>query len=119
MSQGPLFVVIGSGPGIGVVTAQRFAKEGFNIALLSRNQERLNDDASKVKAAGKDGIQVKTFVADASDHVGLQKALDNVSQTMGPPEVVLFNVAQISPKTIGDTDIEYMIQDFKVRTIAT
>jgi short-subunit dehydrogenase len=115
MSQAPLFVVIGSGPGIGVVTAERFAREGFNVALLSRNQERLNEDASKVKSAGKNGIQVNTFVADAGDHIGLKKALVNVSQTMGPPEVVLFNVAQIAPKTIGDTDVEYMIQDFKVR----
>lgn len=114
MSQAPLLVVVGSGPGIGVATASRFAQEGFHVALLSRNQERLNEDANKVKSVAKDGAQIHTFVADAGDHDALKKALESVQQKLGSPEVVLYNVAQIVPKTIGDTDPEYLIQDFKV-----
>jgi NAD(P)-dependent dehydrogenase (short-subunit alcohol dehydrogenase family) len=31
------FLSIGSGPGMGIATAERFAKEGFQIVLSARN----------------------------------------------------------------------------------
>ncbi|CAN7522197.1 SDR family NAD(P)-dependent oxidoreductase [Rhizobium rhizogenes] len=33
------FLSIGSGPGIGLATAKRFAAEGYRIILTSRNQD--------------------------------------------------------------------------------
>ena len=119
MSSSRLFVVVGSGPGIGVATAAKFASKGFNVALLSRNADRLQEDAAKVKQAGKGDVKVQTFTADASDHVALKKTLENVQQAMGPPEVVLYNVARIAPAVIGDTEPEYLLEDFKVKTSLT
>jgi NAD(P)-dependent dehydrogenase (short-subunit alcohol dehydrogenase family) len=114
MSNPKLFVVVGSGPGIGVATAIKFASEGFNIALLSRNPERLQEDVTKVQDAAKGEVTIKTFPVDAADHVALKKTLEEVQQIMGSPEVVLYNVARIAPSTIGETEPEYLLDDFKV-----
>ncbi|MFB9994944.1 SDR family NAD(P)-dependent oxidoreductase [Deinococcus oregonensis] len=40
MNQG-VYVVVGAGPGIGLATAERFAQEGFPVALLARSAEKL------------------------------------------------------------------------------
>jgi NAD(P)-dependent dehydrogenase (short-subunit alcohol dehydrogenase family) len=114
MSSNKLFVVVGSGPGIGVATASKFASEGFNIALLSRSADRLQEDVTKVKSAAKRNVQIQAFAVDASDHVALKKTLAEVQQKMGSPEVVLYNVARIAPSSIGETEPEFLLDDFKV-----
>ena len=45
------FLSIGSGPGIGIATAERFA-EGFRIVLTSRDTAKLSDRARRLKAGG-------------------------------------------------------------------
>jgi NAD(P)-dependent dehydrogenase (short-subunit alcohol dehydrogenase family) len=111
-----LFVVVGSGPGIGVATASKYASEGFNVALLSRNPDRLLEDVTKVKSTAACNVQVRTFPVDVSDHVALKKTLGEVQQTLGSPEVVLFNVARIAPTVIGETSPEHLLEDFKARS---
>lgn len=116
MSQSRLLVVVGSGPGIGVATASLFASKGFSIALISRNGERLKEDQAKVQKASNTS-QVQTFPADVADSSALKKALEQISSTMGSPEVVLFNTARIAPTTIGETDAGEILEDFKMMNI--
>lgn len=116
MAESRLLVVVGSGPGIGVATASLFASKGFDIALISRNGERLKEDEAKVKQANSKA-KVETFPADVADSDALKKALDQIPSSMGPPEVVLFNTARIAPTTIGETDASEILQDFKLMNI--
>lgn len=37
----PVIVVVGAGPGIGEAVARRFTQEGFVVALLARNEDKL------------------------------------------------------------------------------
>lgn len=46
------FLSIGAGPGIGLATAQRFAREGYDIMLSSRSTERLRRQAGILGAQG-------------------------------------------------------------------
>ncbi|OCT49075.1 short-chain alcohol dehydrogenase [Cladophialophora carrionii] len=109
-----LLVLVGTGPGIGLSTATLFASKGFDVALLSRNAARLEEDAQKVGAAGQGKVKVMSFPVDVSDHVGLKKTLGEVEQHMGKPEVVVFNAARIAQTVIGETSEEDLIGDFKV-----
>lgn len=43
------FLSIGSGRGIGLATAPRFAKEGYHIVLTSRNQTYLSEQVEALK----------------------------------------------------------------------
>jgi NAD(P)-dependent dehydrogenase (short-subunit alcohol dehydrogenase family) len=126
MSQSKLLIVVGSGPGIGVAAACRFALEGYNVALISRSLERLNDDVANVYAHRdehkdngkvKSNVKIQPFAADTSDHVALKKALDDIHEAMGPPEVVLYNAARINTMVIEEASVEDMMEDFKVCTM--
>jgi len=114
MAQQRLLVVVGSGPGIGVATASLFASKGFNIALISRNAERLKEDASKVQEAGGPAVRVETFAVDIGDSQRFQQTLHQIHKSMGSPEVVLWNAARIAMATIGEEDPELLLSDFKV-----
>ena len=116
MSTSRLLVVVGSGPGVGSATASLFASNGFNIALISRNPERLKGDQTRVLKANSN-IECKTFAADVSDSSALKKALNQIHESMGAPEVVLFNTARIAPTTIGETDPSDVAQDFQLMNI--
>lgn len=46
------FLSIGSGPGMGMATASRFAGEGFRVVLSSRNKSNVAAQADQLRAAG-------------------------------------------------------------------
>ena len=58
------FLSIGSGPGIGLATAERFAREGFRIVLSARNVEKTAALAAQLQAKG---YQAETKIVNASD----------------------------------------------------
>ena len=56
--------IVGAGRGVGAAVARRFGAEGFAVALLSRNQGRLDALATDLAA---DGVQAQGFAADVRD----------------------------------------------------
>ena len=114
MSSNRLIVVFGSGPGIGVATAIHFASKGLDVALLSRNAERLEQDVAKVRQANSK-VKVQAYPVDLGDHNALSKTLARVEADLGPPEVVYYNAARIAPSKIGVSSPDFMLEDFKVR----
>lgn len=55
-------LITGGSAGIGYAFAKQLAEKGHNLILAARNQERLDDSASKLIAAH--GIKVKTIAID-------------------------------------------------------
>lgn len=58
------FLSIGTGAGIGLETAERFANGGFRVAVAARNAEKTQELADQIKA---NGHQAEAFRVDASD----------------------------------------------------
>ncbi|KIW29266.1 uncharacterized protein PV07_05091 [Cladophialophora immunda] len=112
MSGNKLIVILGSGPGIGASTGALFASMGFDVALLSRNVERLGQEAARVQAANP-RVKVKAYPVDVGDHNALALALGKVGTELGPPEVVYFNAARVAPSRIGGTSPDFLLEDFK------
>ena len=46
------FLSTGSGPGMGLATAERFAKEGFQVVLRARNAAKTQELADQLRARG-------------------------------------------------------------------
>ncbi|OCT45811.1 hypothetical protein CLCR_01759 [Cladophialophora carrionii] len=113
MSGNKVIVILGSGPGIGVATGARFASEGFDVALLSRNAERLDQDVARVRKANP-GVKVQAYPVDLGDHNALALVLGKVETEFGPPEVVYYNAARVAPSKIGQTGPGFVLEDFKV-----
>lgn len=80
--------IIGAGRQLGEALARRFGREGFSLALISRNQERLDELAADLAA---DGITAKGYAANVRNPDQLVKALDLAAQELGPIEVLSYN----------------------------
>jgi short-subunit dehydrogenase len=81
-------VVCGYGVGISNAVARRFAKEGFRVAAVARNAQRL---ASAVDALSKEGIEAKAFACDLSDSGAVRKLVADVRASLGPIKVLHWN----------------------------
>lgn len=81
-------VVVGFGPGVSTAVAKRFGKQGFSVALLARNAERLEAGVAMLKAQG---VTAATFVADAADPDTVAGALGGARAELGPIQVILWN----------------------------
>jgi NADP-dependent 3-hydroxy acid dehydrogenase YdfG len=81
-------VICGYGPGISSAVAKRFGQEGFQIALVARNEERLAAGASALQSSG---IRAAGFRADLSRETEIESALDSVRATLGPVTVLHWN----------------------------
>jgi short-subunit dehydrogenase len=77
--------IVGAGVGLGAAVARRFGAEGFAVALISRNQERVDDLA---RTLADEGITARGYAANVRDHVALAAALDRAAQDLGPVEVL-------------------------------
>ena len=68
--------------------ARRFGKEGFAVGLISRHQGRLDALAAELE---QDGVQAKGFAADVRDPESIAAALEQVTETLGPIEVLQYS----------------------------
>ncbi|MBC8093875.1 MAG: SDR family NAD(P)-dependent oxidoreductase [Pseudonocardia sp.] len=80
--------IIGAGAGLGAAVARRFGREGFAVGLISRHQGRLD---ALVAELGKDRVQAQGFVADVRDPASIAAALEQVTETLGPIEVLQYS----------------------------
>ncbi|WP_330302625.1 MULTISPECIES: SDR family NAD(P)-dependent oxidoreductase [unclassified Streptomyces] len=80
--------VIGAGPGLGAAVARRFGREGYDVALISRDRERADALAADVTG---EGISARGFAADVRDPKALEAALDAATATLGPIEVLQYS----------------------------
>lgn len=105
------FLSIGSGPGIGVATATRFAREGFRVVLTSRNPERLGELAGQL--SGK-GYAVSTKMADAGNLASVLQLVRDTEAEFGAIDVLHFNSASMHSASIEEQPIETFVPDLTV-----
>ncbi len=79
-----IVVVTGAGAGVGRATAREFAKQGCDVALLSREQDRLENAAAELRGLGVRALAIPTDVADPS---AVEAAAEQVERELGPIDV--------------------------------
>ena len=97
-------LIVGSGPGIALQTALLFASHSFtHIALISRSQTNLSATATTI-TTGHPSTTVSTHPCDVSDNPALILTLQSIMEVLGgPPEVILFNAANVNPSDLLPT----------------
>lgn len=106
-----VFAIVGMGDGNGLAISRRFAKEGFAIGMISRNESKLQGFKDTLQA---EGYEAHYFTADAGSEVSLKSAFASVRSTLGNPEVLVYNAAAPTMKNVLDETFESLLDDFKV-----
>jgi NADP-dependent 3-hydroxy acid dehydrogenase YdfG len=81
-------IVVGFGPGVSTSVARKFGSEGFSVALIARNEERLASGVEALKALG---ITAAAFPADAGDPAAIREAVAKARIELGPITVIQWN----------------------------
>jgi NAD(P)-dependent dehydrogenase (short-subunit alcohol dehydrogenase family) len=114
--------VFGAGPGMGRSVARRFGREGFRVALVSRNRARL--DAFTRELVG-DGIDAAGFDADFADRDALPSLVGAITARFGPIDVLEYAPSGLDwltrqvPVRDADTESFEFPLDLLVRTPVT
>ncbi|MFT3924012.1 MAG: SDR family NAD(P)-dependent oxidoreductase [Myxococcales bacterium] len=87
-TQKKTILIVGYGPGISKSAAKKFAAEGFSLALVARNAEKLE---ASVQALRKAGVEATGFPADAGDPAAIGQAVREARTSLGPIHVILWN----------------------------
>ncbi len=79
-NQAPVVVVTGAGAGAGRAIAAKFGREGWRVALLSRDPDRLQDAKREIEASGGQALAIPTDMAECAQ---VFAARDKVVETWG------------------------------------
>lgn len=78
-------LIAGYGPGISTSVAEKFGAEGFQVALVARNADKL---AAGVKALEAKKIKAAAFPADLSDAAAIAALVPKIRSALGPITVI-------------------------------
>ena len=111
MTNQPVTVIVGTGTGLGMALAERFASGGHRVYGLGRSPRRL---AGAIAGLHERGLQVEARVADAGNFAGLRGAISRVEHDAGPVEVLIYNAfrARFAPPSALSADDA--LDDFRV-----
>jgi short-subunit dehydrogenase len=81
-------IVCGYGPGISHAVANQFAGEGFQVALVARTADKLNQAREALEARG---VRAAAFPADLSDSNAAKGLVKRVTNQLGPVTAIHWN----------------------------
>lgn len=106
-----LIVIVGAGTGISRAVAERFGKEGFKVALIARNEEKLKNLAASLKEMN---IHTLYKACDAGDFDSLNGAIKEIKEAEGEADLYLYNASALTIKDILDENWESFRRDLDV-----
>jgi short-subunit dehydrogenase len=80
-----IVVVTGASAGVGRATVEEFAKQGYDVALLARDPDRLERVASEVRSTH--GVRALAIPTDVADAEAVEAAATRVEAEIGPIDV--------------------------------
>jgi NAD(P)-dependent dehydrogenase (short-subunit alcohol dehydrogenase family) len=108
-------IIAGYGPGISSAMAERFGKEGFALALVARNAERL---AAGVKILAGKGIRAEAFPTDLADPSAARAMVEAVRSKLGPVTVLHWNAYQGAAGDLLMADVASLRSLFDVPVVS-
>lgn len=101
----PVVVVVGAGPGVSGSVARRFAREGYDVALLGIDEDVLRTLAGELEELG---ATVGHAVADITDGDATTAAISRFGDHTGRVDVLHFNPSafrEVDPLELSVADL--------------
>lgn len=105
------FLCIGSGTGISYATAERFAKEGFQVVFSARNAAKTRQLAERLQAKG---YKADVRTVNAADPKSVASLITDVERDFGSVDVLHYNVASMRAANISEQDPDTFIPDLAI-----
>ena len=115
---GKVCIITGSNSGVGAAAAELFAKEGAKVVITARRQDKLDEEANKIRAMGGTVLAVKCDVSNEEEVIALVK---KVVEEFGAVDVLLNNagVLEAGLKPIDRCLAEDVDRVFSINTKGT
>jgi NAD(P)-dependent dehydrogenase (short-subunit alcohol dehydrogenase family) len=110
MAERGVCLITGVGPGTGTALARRFA-EGYRVAMLARNGERLAELEKEIPGS-------RGYACDVTDTGALQQTLERVRDELGAPEILIHNAVGGAFGDFLAIDPSTLEANFQVNTMA-
>jgi len=111
----PLAIVSGGSRGLGYEVARALTLQGFDIALIAKDPERLEKAASQLrdaetKQSGSPTGHISTFACDLEQPLLVRELIDSLTQSLATPKVLVLAHGVMSAKmskTLKTDDAEW------------
>ena len=80
--------IVGAGPGLGLAIARAFGRQGFDVALVARNKDRLDGFVADL---AEKSIRAAVFPADVMDRTSVKRALGEAVAHFGAIDVLEYS----------------------------
>ena len=104
-------VVVGAGPGLGNHIAQEFGSHGYQIILMARRKEKLDEYVEDLKAKG---ITAFSQPVDAGDSHSIKKAFEETRKQGFDIDTLIYNAADLKQKPVDQLDGKEMLNHFRI-----
>ncbi|MBM7579354.1 SDR family NAD(P)-dependent oxidoreductase [Jeotgalibacillus terrae] len=111
---GKVICIIGAGPGIGMSAAKTFGQHGYSVALVARNEEKLQSMAEELN---QQGIEAIALQGNASANESVRKAIRTTRNTFGRIDVLLYNAFTFRDQLPSEMDPIEFASDLQVDVI--
>ena len=105
---GKVAVVVGGGGGIGKALSLGLARQGAQVALASRNLEKLEGVAAELSADADGKIPVKAYQLDSTDEASVKAACAKIVAELGTVDVLVNSQGQ----NIKEPFVEQTVTDW-------
>jgi NAD(P)-dependent dehydrogenase (short-subunit alcohol dehydrogenase family) len=110
MSDKPIAVVTGVGPGTGSAIVRRFAAGGFRVIALARSPDR-------IRALEQELADTHAVICDVSSESQVADAVANIRKSYGSPNVLIHNAVGGGWGTFLDIDPKMLDRNFQVNVM--
>ena len=102
--EGKVAIVTGAGSGIGRCAAELLAREGAQVVVANRTEEKGEETVRRIRVAGGDAIFVRTDVSQEADCINL---MAEAERRYGRLDVLVNNAAIYPRSTLLETTVEF------------
>jgi NAD(P)-dependent dehydrogenase (short-subunit alcohol dehydrogenase family) len=110
MSDKPIAIVTGVGPGTGSAIVRRFAAEGFRVIAMARSPDR-------IRALEAELPDTHAMICDVSSEAEVTDAIASIRKTYGSPNVLIHNAVGGGLGTFLEIEPKMLDRNFQVNVM--
>ena len=98
----PVCVITGASSGVGLATAELFARQGHRLALCARNRRRLDEATEQIRGQTSPAADVLAVAADVGDQAEARSFIQQVGESHGRIDVLVNNAGTAPMAAISE-----------------